>query len=546
MIENNYIESITNSVSDIFYKIYIVDTLKDLIFEYKYLNERIECINTMAFTSFYSDLNNKVHPDDIKGYIDSLNINTIEASENGDIRYKYREGENGKYKWYTNITKVINNKDNRKVVLVLIEELDDNKSTDDKSKKEQELEKKEKMIFDRVCDTLQQLNRIININCTSHNSEIKSITEYMNGAINELVFSFPEISERMGKELITNANEGEKAIIIVDDDAITRNILERAFKDLYKIIVCDSGKEVINILEKNYDSNSIDKKYKIIGLFLDLNMPEVTGFDVLDYMNGKNLINRLPVVIISGDNYEEREKAYMYPIADVLEKPFNINIVKHRMLNLIKLYKANNSLNEIVMNQHEDIKNVLRLLVKSYMIDCDQNIKKMCAYMHILMLQVSNDYNEYKIDNQRIDKITEATKYYNIGLFTLPKTILNKTKFNKEELQIIKSHPQIGINIFESVLYHNTDIIFNQYAEDMILYHEEKYDGTGYPSGLKKEEIPIVAQVLSVIIEYNDLKLRGINDIYEKIKKESGYKFNPKVVDSLGKVLNEFEKISKM
>ena len=546
MIENNYIESITNSVSDIFYKIYIVDTLKDLIFEYKYLNERIECINTMAFTSFYSDLNNKVHPDDIKGYIDSLNINTIEASENGDIRYKYREGENGKYKWYTNITKVINNKDNRKVVLVLIEELDDNKSTDDKSKKEQELEKKEKMIFDRVCDTLQQLNRIININCTSHNSEIKSITEYMNGAINELVFSFPEISERMGKELITNANEGEKAIIIVDDDAITRNILERAFKDLYKIIVCDSGKEVINILEKNYDSNSIDKKYKIIGLFLDLNMPEVTGFDVLDYMNGKNLINRLPVVIISGDNHEEREKAYMYPIADVLEKPFNINIVKHRMLNLIKLYKANNSLNEIVMNQHEDIKNVLRLLVKSYMIDCDQNIKKMCAYMHILMLQVSNDYNEYKIDNQRIDKITEATKYYNIGLFTLPKTILNKTKFNKEELQIIKSHPQIGINIFESVLYHNTDTIFNQYAEDMILYHEEKYDGTGYPNGLKKEEIPIVAQVLSVIIEYNDLKLRGINDIYEKIKKESGYKFNPKVVDSLGKVLNEFEKISKM
>lgn len=546
MIENNYIESITNSVSDIFYKIYIVDTLKDLIFEYKYLNERIECINTMAFTSFYSDLNNKVHPDDIKGYIDSLNINTIEASENGDIRYKYREGENGKYKWYTNITKVINNKDNRKVVLVLIEELDDNKSTDDKSKKEQELEKKEKMIFDRVCDTLQQLNRIININCTSHNPEIKSITEYMNGAINELVFSFPEISERMGKELITNANEGEKAIIIVDDDAITRNILERAFKDLYKIIVCDSGKEVINILEKNYDSNSIDKKYKIIGLFLDLSMPEVTGFDVLDYMNGKNLINRLPVVIISGDNHEEREKAYMYPIADVLEKPFNINNVKHRMLNLIKLYKANNSLNEIVMNQHEDIKNVLRLLVKSYMIDCDQNIKKMCAYMHILMLQVSNDYNEYKIDNQRIDKITEATKYYNIGLFTLPKTILNKTKFNKEELQIIKSHPQIGINIFESVLYHNTDIIFNQYAEDIILYHEEKYDGTGYPSGLKKEEIPIVAQVLSVIIEYNDLKLRGINDIYEKIKKESGYKFNPKVVDSLGKVLNEFEKISKM
>ena len=544
MKDNSYIDSITNSIPDIFYKIYVVDTLKDLIFEFKYIDSKLDCINTMAFTSFYNELNDKVHPDDIKGYIDNLNVNTIEASPTGDIRYKYREGENGKYKWYTNIAKVINDKDNRKVVLVLIEELDENKVSEDKSKKEQELEKKIQMIFDRVCDTLQQLNRIISINCTSHNPEIKSITEYMGGAINELIFSFPELGDRMGKELITNANEGEKAIIIVDDDSITRNILERAFKDLYKIIVCDNGKEVIDLLEKNYDSSNIDKKYKIIGVFLDLNMPEITGFDVLDYMNSKNLINRLPVVIISGDDHEEREKAYMYPIADVLEKPFNINIVKHRMLNLIKLYKANNSLNEIVINQHEDIKNVLRLLVKSYMIDCDPNIKRVCDYMHILMQQVSNDYSEYKVDNQRLEKIVEASKYYNIGLFILPKTILNKTKFTKEELQIIKSHPQLGLNIFESVLYHNTDTIFNQYAEDMILYHEEKYDGTGYPNGLKMEEIPITAQVLSVVIEYNDMKLRGKENIYEEIKKEAGHKFNPKVVESLEKVLNEFEKIN--
>ena len=544
MKDNSYIDTITNSIPDIFYKIYVVDTLKDLIFEFKYIDSKLDCINTMAFTSFYNELNDKVHPDDINGYIDNLNVNTIEASPTGDIRYKYREGENGKYKWYTNIAKVINDKDNRKVVLVLIEELDENKVSEDKSKKEQELEKKIQMIFDRVCDTLQQLNRIISINCTSHDPEIKSITEYMGGAINELIFSFPELGDRMGKELITNANEGEKAIIIVDDDSITRNILERAFKDLYKIIVCDNGKEVIDLLEKNYDSSNIDKKYKIIGVFLDLNMPEITGFDVLDYMNSKNLINRLPVVIISGDDHEEREKAYMYPIADVLEKPFNINIVKHRMLNLIKLYKANNSLNEIVINQHEDIKNVLRLLVKSYMIDCDPNIKRVCDYMHILMQQVSNDYSEYKVDNQRLEKIVEASKYYNIGLFILPKTILNKTKFTKEELQIIKSHPQLGLNIFESVLYHNTDTIFNQYAEDMILYHEEKYDGTGYPNGLKKEEIPITAQVLSVVIEYNDMKLRGKENIYEEIKKEAGHKFNPKVVESLEKVLNEFEKIN--
>ena len=546
MNDNSYIDSIISSIPDVFYKIYVVDTLKDIISEYSYKDSKLDCTTTMAFTSFYSELNERVHPEDLKGYIDNLNINTIESSETGEIRYKYREKENDNYKWYNNIVKVITNKENRKVVLLLIEELNDNKETNDQSKKELELEKKEQMIFDRVCDTLQQLNRIININCSSHNPEIKSITEYMSGSISELASEFPEIGERMSKELITNVNEGEKALIIVDDDAVTRKILERAFKDLYKVIVCDGGQEVIDLLEKNYDSNSIDKKYKIIGLFLDLNMPGVNGFDVLDYMNGKNLINRLPVVIISGDELEAREKAYMYPIADVLEKPFNINIVKHRMINLIKLYKANNSLNEIVLNQHEDIKNVLRLLVKSYLLDCDATIKKMCAYMHVLMQQVSNDYSEYRVDESRLEKITEATKYYNIGLFTLPKTILNKKDFSKEELQIIKSHPQIGINIFESVLYHSIDRIFNHYAEDMILNHEEKYDGTGYPNGISGDQIPVVAQVLSVVIEYNDLKLRGIDNIYEEIKKESDKKFNPKIVDSLGKVLTEFDNISKI
>ncbi len=545
MNDNSYLDSIINSIPNIFYKIYIVDTLKDLISEYSYKDGKLDCINTMAFTSFYSDLSDLVHPDDIKGYIDNLNINTIEGTPTQETRYKYREGKEDNYKWYTNIAKVITNKENRKVVLLLIETMDDDYSIEDKSKKEEDLEKKEKLIFDRVCDTLQQLNRIININCTSHNPEIKSITEYMSGAIGELTGEFPEIGERMSQELITNVNEGEKAIIIVDDDAITRNILQRTFQNSYKILVCDGGQEVIDLLEKNYDSKTIDKKYKIIGLFLDLNMPGVDGFQVLDYMNSKNLINRLPVVIISGDEHEKREKAYMYPIADVLEKPFNINIVKHRMTNLIKLYKANNSLNEIVINQHEEIKNVLRLLVKSYLLDCDYTIKRVCAYMKVLMKQLGEDYPDYKVDENRLEKIVEAAKYYNIGLFTLPKTILNKTKFTKEELQIIKSHPQIGISIFNSVLYHQIDRIFNHYAEDMILYHEEQYDGTGYPGGLSGDQIPIVAQVLSVIIEYNDLVLRKEDKVYDKIKAESGKKFNPKVVESLGKVLPEFEKISK-
>ena len=90
-------------------------------------------------------------------------------------------------------------------------------------------------------------------------------------------------------------------------------------------------------------------------MFLDLNMPRVDGFGVLDYMSSKNLLQRMPVIIISGD-YDQitKDRAYLYPIADMLEKPFNVQVVKHRIKNFIKLYKSNNSLNEIVLNQPQD------------------------------------------------------------------------------------------------------------------------------------------------------------------------------------------------
>ena len=182
------------------------------------------------------------------------------------------------------------------------------------------------------------------------------------------------------------------------------------------------------------------------------------------------------------------------------------------------------------------------LLVKSYLCDCELDIKRISSAVNLIMRELSNKYPEYKTDDMRIQKITEASKYYNIGLFTLPKKLLTKTDWNSEELAIIKGHPQIGLTIFDSVLYRNTDRIFNHYAKDIILYHEERFDGKGYPNKLKGDEIPIAAQVLSVALEYNYLDSKGETNIIEKIKENSGTKFNPKVVEAL---ISSEEKIKK-
>ena len=544
-MNDNYIKSIQSTISKVFRKIYIIDTLNDIVKEYTEKDGKLECIKEDAFTNYYNELVEVIHPDDLNGLIETMDVRTVESkiATDEDLRYKYRKKvSEDEYEWFINIIRVIETEDKRKVTLVLTDKADNTPRKVEKSKREEELEQKEKKIFDNVSDSIIKLNRIININCTSHELEIKSITEYIGSILSDLSNEFPEISELLSNNMINNANQGEKTILIVDDDQVTCNLIARIFKDQYKVVVCKSGKEAIDLIGKNLDNNTINKKANFIGMFLDLNMPEVTGFEVLDYMSRVNLLTKLPVVIISSDKQEVRDKAYNYPIADVLEKPFNVKIIKHRMNILIKLYKANNSLNEIVLTQHQDIKNVLKLLVKSYLCDCELDIKRTSSAVNLIMRELSNKYPEYKTDDMRIQKITEASKYYNIGLFTLPKKLLTKTDWNSEELAIIKGHPQIGLTIFDSVLYRNTDRIFNHYAKEIILYHEERFDGKGYPNKLKGDEIPIAAQVLSVALEYNYLDSKGESNIIEKIKENSGTKFNPKVVEAL---ISAEEKIKK-
>lgn len=544
-MNDNYIKSIQSTISKVFRKIYIIDTLNDIVKEYTEKDGKLECIKEDAFTNYYNELVEVIHPDDLNGLIETMDVRTVESkiATDEDLRYKYRKKvSEDEYEWFTNIIRVIETEDKRKVTLVLTDKADNTPRKVEKSKREEELEQKEKKIFDNVSDSIIKLNRIININCTSHEPEIKSITEYIGSILSDLSNEFPEISELLSNNMINNANQGEKTLLIVDDDQVTCNLIARIFKDQYKVVVCKSGKEAIDLIGKNLDNNTINKKANFIGMFLDLNMPEVTGFEVLDYMSRVNLLTKLPVVIISSDKQEVRDKAYNYPIADVLEKPFNVKIIKHRMNILIKLYKANNSLNEIVLTQHQDIKNVLKLLVKSYLCDCELDIKRTSSAVNLIMRELSNKYPEYKTDDMRIQKITEASKYYNIGLFTLPKKLLTKTDWNSEELAIIKGHPQIGLTIFDSVLYRNTDRIFNHYAKEIILYHEERFDGKGYPNKLKGDEIPIAAQVLSVALEYNYLDSKGESNIIEKIKENSGTKFNPKVVEAL---ISAEEKIKK-
>ena len=121
----------------------------------------------------------------------------------------------------------------------------------------------------------------------------------------------------------------EKALIVADDSMIVKNIVEKAIDDEYMVLKASNGKEAIKHIT--------DKKYEIIGMLLDLNMPESDGFMVLNYFKNNNLFNKYPIVIISGDDTKETiEKAFTYDIVDMLNKPFskdNINNMVNKIIN---------------------------------------------------------------------------------------------------------------------------------------------------------------------------------------------------------------------
>ncbi len=142
------------------------------------------------------------------------------------------------------------------------------------------------------------------------------------------------VSQYLGAEPVTVASKNtnitkDKTILVVDDSDLIRNLIGKIFNDEYEVLMARDGKEAIDYVSTNYNSN-------LIGILLDLNMPNVDGFEVLDYFKNNNLFTKIPVSIITGDDTKETvQKAFTYPIVDVLNKPFNERDVKRVVSTMI-------------------------------------------------------------------------------------------------------------------------------------------------------------------------------------------------------------------
>ena len=294
-------------------------------------------------------------------------------------------------------------------------------------------------------------------------------------------------------------------ILIVDDSEMNRAILTEILQKDYRILNAEDGEQCIEILEQKGTAISL--------ILLDLVMPKMDGFEVLAVMNKKQWIEDIPVIMISSeDSAQFIQKAYEFGVTDYIGRPFDAKVVYQRVFNTIKLYAKQRHLLSLVTRQiyEKEHSNRIMITILSQIVEF-RNGESGPHVMHIniltelLLEQLMKRSNDYHMTWSEQQMIVTASSLHDIGKIGIAESILNKPgRLTDEEFEIMKTHTLIGASILEK-MEHYQDEPLVQIARDICRWHHERYDGRGYPDGLKGDQIPISVQVVALADVYDAL-----------------------------------------
>lgn len=301
-------------------------------------------------------------------------------------------------------------------------------------------------------------------------------------------------------------------VLIVDDSELNREFLSDILEDDYELLLSENGFDALIQMKNNLNDIAL--------VLLDLVMPEMDGFKVLSYMKKYNWIQDIPVVIISSDfSAENIEKAYELGAEDFINRPFNVSIVKRRVSNLITLYAKQKKLKNIVTQQiyEKEKRSNLMISILSHIVEF-RNGESGLHVLHInnitekLLHSLVRNHEDIRLSSSEIALIRTASSLHDIGKISIPTEILNKPgRLTQEEFEIMKTHSQIGSDMLSSLKLGKKDPLI-QVSYEICRWHHERWDGRGYPDGLKGDEIPLSAQVVSLA------------DVYDALTSERCYK----------------------
>ena len=357
----------------------------------------------------------------------------------------------------------------------------------------------------------------------------------------------------------------ERAILIVDDNEINRGILCEIFKEKYDILEASDGKEAIQKID--------EKKELLAAILLDIVMPEMDGYAVLEALRQKgNLNDSIPVLMITADTSTDAERtSYQKGAADVIHKPFDPIIVDKRVSRTVELFDNKNNLEnqvddqtrvlkkqflylkkqeERLRNSNERVIDTIATIVEFRSMESSYHLKRIKGFVRTLGLAAMNNYPELGLNPHLLDVITQASAMHDIGKIAVPDSILLKPgRLTNEEFEVMKSHTTRGSEVIEMI----KDVQDKEYYDmclDICRHHHERWDGGGYPDGLKGEQNSIGAQLTALADVYDALvsdrvykAAFSVDKAYNMIKSGECGVFSPKLMACFEFARPDMEKI---
>ena len=330
-------------------------------------------------------------------------------------------------------------------------------------------------------------------------------------------------------------------ILIVDDDEFNRAILNNLFSETYAIREAKNGRAGLEEILKNQDH--------LCAVLLDVIMPEMNGLEVLQRLKEENLLERIPVFLITAETDATMKTAYELGAMDVIEKPIVPYLVLRRVNSVVELFQTRRRLeNRVVEQDHELSEKTKKILTLNQgMIEAlstaiefrnSESGGHVTRIHDITAILLSETNFCPGLSEEEIENIALASVMHDVGKIAIPDYILNKPgKLTPEEFEIIKTHTTQGAQLLERIpqLRENSSY---KYAWDIARHHHERWDGKGSPDGLKGDEISPWAQVVSIADVYDALSCKRVykdafprEQVVEMIRGGQCGIFNPRLLD---------------
>lgn len=301
-------------------------------------------------------------------------------------------------------------------------------------------------------------------------------------------------------------SEGQrKKILIANDSEINRAILGDILEEKFEILEAADGVEAVAMLEKYGEDISV--------VLLDIVMPRMDGFEVLTVMAQREWIEEIPVIVISSESGNTQiERAFDLGVTDFITRPFDRLLVFRRVINTVILYSKQKRLLDLVIDQigekerHDQMMvDILSHIVEFRNGESSRHVINVRTFTEVMLRQLLRMTNRYVLSQTDISLICTASALHDIGKIAIDEKILNKPgRLTAEEFEKMKQHSVIGAEMLKGLpAYQDTKLIKTAY--EICRWHHERYDGRGYPDGLKGDAIPISAQIVALADVYDAL-----------------------------------------